>query len=263
MFGARHLNTGINFIVDSINSLDAPNLELAAYPLGTTDGSSGGFTRYAAKQLTVNGRLIARSIVGKQQLVDWLGRDLAKGLQKLYVGAPDDRYYYARLQGSLTFQASMEFPQETGYAAPLLALDPFAYANVASSSVNNAQSTTVSGDQRHKVLTLTPGGSIYSWPLVTITVPAGGPYGTTSIWVTNITTGQTITIARTWAANDILLIDCAAKTVTVNGVRVDYAGTFPYLDPRQGATNAFEINSTSTSQPTLNTTVAWTSRFLS
>ena len=46
----------------------------------------------------------------------------------------------------------------------------------------------------------------------------------------NTTTDEEIEITETIVANDIGRFDCEAKTVTVNGVNVEYAGKFITLE---------------------------------
>lgn len=42
--------------------------------------------------------------------------------------------------------------------------------------------------------------------------------------------GRTIGISETINTNDVILIDCLNKIVSINGVSKDYTGTFPFLD---------------------------------
>ena len=42
---------------------------------------------------------------------------------------------------------------------------------------------------------------------------------------------RTVTVARTFAPGDVLVIDCDAKAVTHNGAAVDYSGMFPTFQP--------------------------------
>lgn len=53
----------------------------------------------------------------------------------------------------------------------------------------------------------------------------------TTLSIGNASTGQTIGITRALAAGDVVVIDCAAKSVQVNGVDVPYTGAFPEFKP--------------------------------
>ena len=44
-------------------------------------------------------------------------------------------------------------------------------------------------------------------------------------------TSETLTITRTWANADVLIIDSVAKTVQVNGSDVDFTGPIFELEP--------------------------------
>jgi hypothetical protein len=49
--------------------------------------------------------------------------------------------------------------------------------------------------------------------------------------ITDPATGKYIKVARAWVAGNILIINCSAKTVTVDGSAVDYSGVFLELAP--------------------------------
>lgn len=116
--------------------------------------------------------------------------------------------------------------------------------------------------------TLTPtiGGDIYSRPVFMLTVPnAGTNYNISQIRLVNttVTPNQEIDITFAFQPGDVLTIDCSAYTVKVNGIPVDFAGQFPVLDPRAGATNNFVLYALATDQPTVTPEIDWTSRWLS
>lgn len=74
------------------------------------------------------------------------------------------------------------------------------------------------------------GGSYKAQPTFTIGVTAVTGGTAKYIKLTNPTTGQYIQITRTWANADSLVVNVAARTVTANGVAVDYTGVFPEFD---------------------------------
>ena len=62
-------------------------------------------------------------------------------------------------------------------------------------------------------------------PAVVITV--NSCTALSSITVTNGTTAKSLTITRTFAASDVIIIDCDAQKVTVNAISVYYTGVIP------------------------------------
>lgn len=121
----------------------------------------------------------------------------------------------------------------------------------------------VSGDFR-KSLAVTPGGNIYARPVITITVPTMGVNRTiASIAVVNATANPLhwLTVERTFADGEVLVINSAAQTVQVDGVDVDFHGAFPLLDPRAGTTNELQVLVDSTLAPSLDVEVDWRARW--
>jgi phage-related protein len=64
---------------------------------------------------------------------------------------------------------------------------------------------------------------------------------------------RTISVSRTFSAWDILVIDCDQKTVTHNGISVDYSGMFPVFSP---GSNPFHTVITGTATMDLTAIVA-------
>jgi hypothetical protein len=77
------------------------------------------------------------------------------------------------------------------------------------------------------------------------------------IWGNN-GNGQTIGVTRAFVSGDVVVIDCVAKTVTVNGVLVPYVGAFPEFPP--GAQNFTYQDSFSSRTFTIS--VVYAQRFL-
>lgn len=89
-------------------------------------------------------------------------------------------------------------------------------------------------------------GSFIAEPVFNLTVSALTGGTGASITVKNNVTGQGITVVRDWTAADILEIDCALKTVRINGSFFDYAGQFPVFYPGIGSVGYIDTLSTRT-----------------
>ena len=69
-------------------------------------------------------------------------------------------------------------------------------------------------------------------PVITITLTAVSSTGSQQLFFGNNDTGQTIVITRAnWTTADVVVIDCAQRLVTINGVVVDFTGAFPEFTP--------------------------------
>lgn len=84
-------------------------------------------------------------------------------------------------------------------------------------------------------------GSAAPRPVLTITVTS--QTALSQVKFSNDTTVQFLTVSRTFANGDVLVIDCDAQTVKLNGTIIDYSGVIPAFV--QG-TNAFTVDITAT-----------------
>lgn len=66
----------------------------------------------------------------------------------------------------------------------------------------------------------------------------------TAFTLTNTTNGDEMTITANLSAGDVIIIDSENKSVTINGVEVDYDGVFPEMEI---GTNSFSLTFTGTS----------------
>lgn len=98
-------------------------------------------------------------------------------------------------------------------------------------------------------------GSYKPNPVITITVVAETDM--TAIKFENTTKSDWIQVARSFAAAEVLVIDCNNETVQVDGTDVDFTGVFPSFDPDSNSlkvtttdSGAFNITVSITYHPT-------------
>jgi hypothetical protein len=90
------------------------------------------------------------------------------------------------------------------------------------------------------------------------------PYGLTKLWIINnsLSPPWKLAVIKTFAAGDVVIIDCAALTATINAVTAaNTEGAYPILDPRV-TDNAIEVHAIATSPPTLTVETDATWRYL-
>ena len=88
-------------------------------------------------------------------------------------------------------------------------------------------------------------------PKIQLTLAGLTGTGTRTVYVANSVTGQEIQITRVWANNDVLVVDCDAQSVTVNGIKIDFTGFFPTFAPRTGRIQVRDTFTTRTITPKL------------
>jgi len=94
-------------------------------------------------------------------------------------------------------------------------------------------------------------------PTITITVVSETDL--TAIKFENDTNDDWIQVSRSFAAAEVLVIDCDNETVKVDGTAIDFTGIFPKLDP---STNALVLEVTDSGAFSYTASVSYTSTYL-
>jgi len=93
-------------------------------------------------------------------------------------------------------------------------------------------------------------GSYKASPRLTVTLTNFSTANVSDhIKITNPITGKYIKVTRVWTIGDVLVVDCTAKTVKVNGVDTDFSGVFLDFEPGSafvGQDNSFSVHRTLT-----------------
>lgn len=121
--------------------------------------------------------------------------------------------------------------------------DPMGYDTSSTTIINSSRTGRTSTDN------FVLGGTFkYQAPVITITLTnvTGGTNKTVSIG--NPATGQQVDITRNWATNDVIVIDCVADSVKVNGSDVDFDGGIPKWAPGAGSMSYTDNLTTATHQ---------------
>lgn len=100
-------------------------------------------------------------------------------------------------------------------------------------------------------VTFTVGGTCeWQQPIITITFSALTGGTTKAVTIGNSATGQSVSVTRTWAAADILIINATTKKITVNGTEVQGVGAIPEWAPGAGSMDYSDTLTTRTRQTT-------------
>lgn len=265
-FGSRALDdidSGGSYLVYKCKAPSAP-VELLEHSLGRYEGSHVSDWRYGEGMAELGIAVFGDDAVATELARDTLLRDLYRGQQQLKLGLADERYWLARLAGAPVIEKRNDGLHMI--EARFRPESAFAYATAPGVlTVGPSALTSLGGGEYVLELAPTVGGNIYARPLITITFPAAGgsPFGVTSLWVKNnsFSPAPALYVDRTYAASNILTIDCSTFAVEVNGSPVDFAGQFITLDPREGTTNDIEVHVLASSTPTLTAKLDWTPRW--
>lgn len=250
-FATFNLQTN-NIITSDIDHFSIPEKDAKLYALAHANQSSLPFVSYPSKTINTKGYITDTTIALLDTRLDlfkgyFIGTD--QNLDIDYAGGT--RRYIATVN-----KLGITRPNGLTYATfdiEFMCTQPFGQ-NTAATTALTATGRTLSGyTDSHTFIGTAP----YQLPVITITYTAVVS-GTGYMIFSNGGNGQGISITRTWAASDVLVIDCAQKTVTVNGVAVTFTGAFPEFPP--GA-QTFSYSDGFTSR-TFNVSVVYNAMFL-
>lgn len=218
--------TDVGIVTNVIDHTDIPEKMAELYAIADANGSSIPSINYPSKKISIAGVIRGSTQDDLDSRIDTFkgyfnGKD--KNLDIDYAGTT--RRYIAtangisikRLQKALWAEFAIEF----------ICTKPFGEETSATVITNTSNYTSAT-------LNMTPtiGGSApYQLPVFTITIDAltgTGDY----VQITNDNNGQAMVVyGLGLEAGDVVVIDCANRTVTVNGDLVDYDGVFLELEP--------------------------------
>jgi hypothetical protein len=218
-------NGSHGILVQDIQHAGKSQKQAQTYALSHGNKSVIPFVEYPNKPITLIGQIVGTSIADCDSQIDTFNGLLTATNANLdfdYNGGSLNRRYIATATNinvnrpgglawadfTITFTATQPFGQDVSTTS------------LVSQSGRTASSYTDS-------ITLA-GTSPFQLPIITITYSAINPTGSNqTVSIGNAATGQQINILRTWAAIDVLVVDCTQNTVTVNGIPVDFTGAFP------------------------------------
>lgn len=218
-------DTGI--ITNVIDHTDGPEMLMGLYGLADADGSSIPNINYPSKPVALAGVIKGSSQADLDNRIDtfkgyFIGKD--KNLDITY-GAGTRRYVATagvpKIQRRPMSYIAM-------FQIPLTCTTPFGIDTTSTAlwaTKNNYTSATFTE-------TPTVGGNApYQLPIFTITIDAltgAGDY----VQISNDNNNQEIMIYGIGLqAGDVIVIDCVERIVTLNGVEINYYGTFLELAP--------------------------------
>lgn len=228
-FDGNDLQTA-SILTQDIPHHGGPDKSAQDFPLAHANLSSIPLVNYPGKTITITGQLVASSFTAMDSLEDTFKAYFSGQDKNLDIGfAGSTRRYTATAQA-----VNVERPGGLLYAnfsVQFRCTQPFGQ-DVSATTALTATARTLSGYSDAFVFTGTAPG-IPTIATFTYTALTGG--AAASVIFGNSSTGQAITVTRTWIAGDVLVVNSLTGKVTVNGIAIDFSGAFPKFAP--GSTN--------------------------
>lgn len=246
--------TDVGIITNVIDHTDGPEMLMGLYGLADADGSSIPNINYPSKPVALAGAIKGSSQADLDDRIDafkgyFVGKD--KNLDITY--GSGTRRYIATAGVPKIQRKPRSFIAI--FQVPITCTNPFGLDTSTTNlwaAKNNFTGATFTE-------TPTVGGNApYQLPVITITIDAltgSGDY----VQISNDNNNQELLIyGLGLTAGDVIVIDCAERTVTLNGDEVDYYGTFLELEP--GANSITYTDGFTTR--TVDVTAVYTKRWL-
>lgn len=235
-------------ITGDIDHFSDPTKTMKMSPLAHSNQSVIPFVEYPSKIIKVSGVLTDTTIAALDADIDTF-KSWFNGLQN--VGKNLDIDYDGGTRQYTATANNIKVTRPVGLLYAKFSIDfdctnPFGQATTSTSLLNLTGQTV---NLLSEAITV-PGTAPISLPVITVTLTAVSDSSGGFITISNANTGQGITVNRTWAVNDQLIIDCTqigvlgGNPVTVNGVPVAFSGAFPEFAPGS-QTLAYQDNLTS------------------
>lgn len=203
----------------------APKIDITAIDLARAHGMKRAYKRYGARKFSVAGHIITNdrnlAEAARNSLLATVMNADESDIITEYNGA--ERKIVAEIENPIINQFN---GGHATFDLQFIAYDPFMYDQTATTALTVSNATA-----QPRTDNITNAGSAPMSPTITITVDSLTASGIQDVAVVDPATGLGITVSRTWAAADVLVIDCLNGTVKVNGTDVEYAGTFLIYKP--------------------------------
>lgn len=224
-FDGNDLQTA-SILTSSIQHASIPAKDMKLLSLAHANRSSIPYSNYPSRSIRISGKLVAASIAAMDALEDtfkgyFRGQD--KNLDIDFNSGT--RRYIATLSGlSIDRPGGLQF---ANFDAEFVCTEPFGRNTASTSALSADNRTSAAYTDEHTFLGTAP----YQLPVITITIDAVTG-GTGFLKFSNSGNGQGILITgQTFAAADVIIIDCVEKSVTLNGEDIDFIGAFPEFPP--------------------------------
>lgn len=252
-FGGNSLQTS-TILTSEIDHLSIPIKDAKLYPLAHANGSKIPFVAYPSRTVKVSGTIVGTSITNLDSLLDTFKGYLIGTDQNLDIdyNGSTRRYIATVNQTSISRPGNLIYAR---FSIEFNCTDPFGRDTSTTSALSQSGRTLASYSDPYTFLGTAP----YQLPITTITVTA--VTGGTNAYIQwgNGGNGQVILVTRTWTAGDVLVIDCSARTVTVNGLLVNFSGAFPEFPP--GVSQTLQYSDSFTTR-TFTISVPYTTRWM-
>lgn len=234
-----------NVMVDTVDHLSMPTRDARIYALSHANMSVIPFDSFPSKTITVNGTVIDSTVPALDARLDTFKGWFSGKNKNLDIDYNGTTRRYTATANSISVTRPNNLTYAT-YSIEFICVNPFGQDISPTTAVTESGRTLAFYNDVHSFL----GNAPTQFPVVTITYTGvtGGTGG--SVNIGNASTGQTITVTRTWATGDVLSVDSSTSTVMVNGILADFTGAFPVFGPGSGTltytdnltTRTFEIN---------------------
>lgn len=230
-FGATELSAGAYQATDT-DAFSAPLKDVTIIELARADGSLQLLDRLKGRNIVVEGWIVTDSVTELRDAMDALKALMLVGEQPLRV--TESGSYREWSSAKLNNVAITRGGQDVTFcrfSAEFFSKNPFAIDGATDALVSIAAQTAATS-----LTNISPGGSYYAAPEISITLTALEPNTTpVSIVIGNPSTSQYLTITATFADGDVITVDTLNHRVFLNSTLISVEGQFPIWMPGAGS----------------------------
>lgn len=213
-------------LIDEIDYYSIPTKEVSLFKIANADRSAIPFVEYPSKGIIVTGMLLCGGSTDLDEAIDNFKNYFRAKDANLDIPWSSSTRRYIATVNRLDIKRTMSL-KHAKFTLEFICTEPFGLETSSTSLLSSLNYTSSS-------VTYTPtigGTAPYQLPVITITIDALTGTGDSLIISNDLNGQQMLLYGLGLAATDVIVIDCDARTVTLNGTEVDYLGTFLELEP--------------------------------
>lgn len=219
-FGGVNILSVPGWMTTGLDTFRYPKRDVSDFPLAHSNKSVTTSAFYKGKPVNVRGviRLSGREALDDalstlRKILEPINQTLQlpiSGNQRRYLRTTVNNIAISNVNGGYA-EVDIEFTTS----------DPYNYGIITTEVLNVINLT--SGNKSYPV---TFEGTANQAPVITYTLDSFTNGSNRTVTFSD-PQGNSISVQRTWVANEVLVIDCANRTVQVDGTDVDFTGNFP------------------------------------